>query len=74
LLLRHNPHSSLFYVITGSHAAHLLGGLIALAYFVLRARRAATHRAMAVAALYGHFLAVGLSVPFPAAVEMRPGA
>ena len=51
-----------------------IGGLIALAYFVLRARRAATHRAMAVAALYGHFLAVGLSVPFPAAVEMRPGA
>jgi cytochrome c oxidase subunit III len=57
LLLRHNPHSSLFYVITGSHAAHLLGGLVALAYLLLRALRGATHRAMAVTALYWHFLA-----------------
>jgi cytochrome c oxidase subunit III len=57
LLLRHNPHSSLFYVVTGSHAAHLFGGLAALAYLLLRARRAATHRAVVATALYWHFLA-----------------
>jgi cytochrome c oxidase subunit 3 len=57
LFLRHNPHSSMFYVITVSHGAHLLGGLIALAYLLLRSRRAATRRAVVVTALYWHFLA-----------------
>lgn len=34
--LRHNPHSSLFYVVTGAHGAHLLGGMAALFYLVIR--------------------------------------
>ena len=33
-----NPHSSFFYVLTAVHAAHLLGGLTALAYLSLRSR------------------------------------
>jgi cytochrome c oxidase subunit 3 len=57
LFMRHNPHSSMFYVMTVSHAAHLFGGLIALAYLVMRSRRAAARRAVVVTALYWHFLA-----------------
>jgi cytochrome c oxidase subunit 3 len=57
LFMRHNPHSSLFYVITGSHGAHLFGGLVALAYLLLRSRRDSTQRAAIVTALYWHFLA-----------------
>src|SRR5258706_3596776 len=56
LFMRHNPHSSLFYVITGSHAVHLFGGLVAIAYLLVRSRRAATRRAVVVTALYWHFL------------------
>ncbi len=33
-----NPHSSFFYLFTGAHAVHLLGGIIALAYLILRTR------------------------------------
>jgi cytochrome c oxidase subunit III len=65
IFLRNNPHSSLFYVITGSHGLHLLGGMIALSYLLIKAlvrpevvlldfRR---QRARAsVSALYWHFL------------------
>lgn len=34
-----NPHSSFFYLFTGAHGVHVLGGLIALAYLLLRTRR-----------------------------------
>lgn len=57
LFMRHNPHSSLFYVITGSHGAHLLGGLIALAYLLVRRTSGSTRRVVIVTALYWHFLA-----------------
>jgi cytochrome c oxidase subunit III len=33
-----NPSSAFLYLITGAHALHLLGGLIAMAYVVLKAR------------------------------------
>jgi len=33
-----NPHSSFFYLFTALHAAHLFGGLAALAYLSLRSR------------------------------------
>lgn len=33
-----NPHSSFFYLLTAAHGAHLLGGLAALTYLLLRAR------------------------------------
>jgi cytochrome c oxidase subunit III len=38
--LASNPHSSFFYVLTGLHAVHLLGGIAALAYLHRFARRA----------------------------------
>ncbi len=31
-----NPHSSFFYLFTAAHGLHLLGGLVALGYLVLR--------------------------------------
>jgi cytochrome c oxidase subunit 3 len=34
-----NPHASLFYVFTGIHAVHLLGGLLAINWLVLHGRR-----------------------------------
>ena len=66
IYLRHNPHSSLFYVLTGVHGLHLLGGMAALSYLLIKASvrpevvlfdfRRQRGRA-AVAALYWHFLA-----------------
>jgi cytochrome c oxidase subunit 3 len=57
LFMRHNPHSSLFYVVTISHGIHLFGGLVALTYLLLRSRGDATRRVVVVTALYWHFLA-----------------
>lgn len=34
-----NPHSAFFYLFTGAHGVHVLGGLGALAYLLLRTRR-----------------------------------
>ena len=36
LYLSSNPHSSFFYILTGTHGVHLLGGLFALGYLVAR--------------------------------------
>ena len=59
-----NPHSSFFYLFTGAHAIHVLGGLGALAYLLLRTRRKAETvegelkrvGAVDAAAIYWHFL------------------
>ncbi len=40
IYLASNPHSSFFYVLTGLHGLHLLGGILGLGYLSLRARRA----------------------------------
>jgi len=37
IYLGHNPHSSLFYVLTGAHGIHLLGGMAALSYLLIKA-------------------------------------
>ena len=37
--LASHPHSSFFYLLTGAHAVHLLGGLLALMFLWLRSRR-----------------------------------
>lgn len=66
LYLRHNPHSSLFYVLTGAHGLHLIGGIAALCYLLVRSyRRHEESRIhfqqrsrMGIAALYWHFLTV----------------
>ena len=37
--LASHPHSSFFYLLTGAHGVHLLGGLLALMFLWLRSRR-----------------------------------
>jgi cytochrome c oxidase subunit 3 len=55
-----NPSSSFFYVLTASHAFHLLGGLGALAYVDVQALRLqlgpAKRTAIDVSAIFWHFL------------------
>jgi cytochrome c oxidase subunit III len=55
-----NPSSSFFYLLTGAHALHLLGGVVALAYLTLRARNLVTlgpkSAAVDVTAVYWHFM------------------
>jgi cytochrome c oxidase subunit 3 len=64
--MRTNPHSSFFYVLTGLHGLHLLGGIAGLSYLLFFAR-AARGRAEAaydakrrtltdVVAIYWHFM------------------
>jgi cytochrome c oxidase subunit 3 len=65
IYLRHNPHSSMFYVVTVTHGFHLLGGMGALCYLLIRASNyppavifdyARQRSRFAVSALYWHFL------------------
>lgn len=67
LYLRHNPHSSLFYVLTGAHGLHLLGGIAALLYLLSGALRLPDRSRFhflrqrtrtSITALYWHFLTV----------------
>jgi cytochrome c oxidase subunit 3 len=58
-----NPHSSFYYLFTGAHGIHLLGGLTALTYLSLRSGQilaglAAEKRVAAIdaVALYWHFM------------------
>jgi cytochrome c oxidase subunit 3 len=66
IYLRGNPHSSLFYVLTGAHGLHLLGGIAALTFLLIKAARRPEvvlfdfrrqRSRAATAALYWHFLA-----------------
>jgi cytochrome c oxidase subunit 3 len=41
-----NPHSSFFYLLTGAHALHLLGGLLGLSLLWLSSRRHVTEKAL----------------------------
>jgi cytochrome c oxidase subunit III len=61
ILVSSNPGSSFFYILTGMHALHLAGGLMALLYAAYAARR---HFAIErqriiidIAAWYWHFMA-----------------
>ena len=61
-----NPHSSFFYLLTATHGAHLLGGLLVLVYLTIRTQAssdsdvavAKRQAAADAAALYWHFMAV----------------
>lgn len=54
--LEQNPYSGFFYLFTGLHAAHLLGGLAGIGYVTLsKARR---RELVDAAAFYWHFLGV----------------
>jgi cytochrome c oxidase subunit 3 len=54
--LARNPHSSFFYIFTGLHAAHLIGGLVVL--FVLVLGKSKRRELVDVATVYWHFLGV----------------
>lgn len=60
LYLDTTPSSSYFYLLTGAHGIHLLGGVIALSYVLLKTFRRqlapANHVAVRVTALYWHFM------------------
>jgi cytochrome c oxidase subunit 3 len=54
--LARNPHSSFFYLFTGLHAAHLIGGLVLL--FVVVLGKSKRRELVDVATNYWHFLGV----------------
>jgi cytochrome c oxidase subunit III len=62
--LASNPHSSFFYVLTGVHGLHLLGGILFLDYLLLRSWRNRSEEngarkrqsVVGAAALYWHFM------------------
>ena len=54
--LAKNPHSSFFYLFTGLHAAHLIGGLVLLFVVVLGSSK--RRELVDVATQYWHFLGV----------------
>ena len=60
IYLSGNPHSSFFYLLTGVHGVHLLGGVAGLATLTARvwssAARAPSRAALNVTALYWHFM------------------
>lgn len=57
LYLRHNPHSSMFFIITGVHGVHLLAGIAMLLYLLIRhAGQPRQQARMAVATMYWHVL------------------
>lgn len=54
--LAQNPYSSFFYMFTGLHAAHLIGGLIAM--FIVVLGRSTRRETVDTVAFYWHFLGV----------------
>ena len=54
--LSQNPHSSFFYLFTGLHAAHLMGGIVALGVVLLA--RSKRRELVDVVCYYWHFLGV----------------
>ena len=60
IYLSGNPHSSFFYLLTGVHGVHLLGGVAALFYLTARAWSSAAwvpaRASLNVTAIYWHFM------------------
>jgi cytochrome c oxidase subunit III len=54
--LSQNPHSSFFYLFTGLHAAHLVGGLVVL--FVVLLGKSKRRELVDVSCYYWHFLGI----------------
>ena len=59
-----HPHSSFFYLLTGAHAVHIAGGLLALGFLWFRSRRQSAEPAFAArrqatadaVSIYWHFM------------------
>ncbi len=59
LYLSTNPNSSFFYVFTGVHGIHVLGGLLGLVYVIGKLRRSILRRStFAAAAQYWHYMGI----------------
>jgi cytochrome c oxidase subunit 3 len=57
IFLATNPSSSFFYVFTGAHGLHLLGGILALLYVQFCAtRKVSKGTAIEVVSMYWHFM------------------
>jgi cytochrome c oxidase subunit III len=57
IFLASNPSSSFFYVFTGAHGVHLLGGILALLYIQFVATRKVTRAtAIEIVSMYWHFM------------------
>ena len=65
IYLSSNPHSSFFYLLTGAHAVHLAGGLLALLFLYLRSFRKSEESAVVLpkrqatadaVSIYWHFM------------------
>jgi cytochrome c oxidase subunit 3 len=57
LYLATNPSSSFFYVLTATHALHVLGGLAGLSYVIRRLGKSSLRRStLDAAARYWHFM------------------
>jgi cytochrome c oxidase subunit III len=60
IFLPSSPHSSFFYMLSGVHAVHVLGGMIALVYVLLRrwndTSRTGDGDPLALCATYWHFV------------------
>jgi cytochrome c oxidase subunit 3 len=52
--LAQNPHSSFFYIFTGLHAAHVVGGLVALG--IILGKKSPRREIVNMVAYYWHFL------------------
>ncbi len=60
IFLPTNPHSSFFYILTGLHGLHLLGGVMALVYGTMKTWSADSVRMdhlFRVSSIYWHFMA-----------------
>jgi cytochrome c oxidase subunit III len=66
--LAQNPHSSFFYLFTGLHGAHLVGGMIAL--FIVLYGKSKRRELVDVVCYYWHFLGV-LWIALFAVLEWR---
>jgi cytochrome c oxidase subunit 3 len=60
IFLPSHPHSSFFYMLTGLHVAHLVGGIGAMMYAVARIKRAdatvTQENSLKLCATYWHFV------------------
>jgi len=57
--LASNPNASFFYLFTGAHALHLIGGIVTLLVIAFRPlRRLTQSTATRIAAMYWHFLTI----------------
>jgi cytochrome c oxidase subunit 3 len=64
LYVTSNNHSAFFYLLTGAHGLHLLGGILALVYLILRTRQRRNdadaemrrQAAAKVVSIYWHFM------------------